>query len=402
MTRSLTNPRRRTGAGALALTLAVTLLAACSTSDDAGPSPAPPATSGAPTDPASPPGEATDPADGTASSTADAPPDIPSLAGSPEDITALTALGGWLSGGLVDGNHATVTDADDYLDVGLTIDVGWALAVAGGHEAEVAAIGQWVADPAQIAAYTGAVDGELYVAAVAKTALALMSDDLAGTLDPDLRHAGLREQLDQLQGRVQADGRLTDDSPYGDYSGPYGQALAVIALVKDGFDVAAPSGAVEYLVGAGCPEGGWPMTFTSPSDLEEVGLECVTDIDTTAVALQALAVVGGQEPVLEKHLGWLLNLQQTDGSWGVEGPSVNTTGVVVSTLAALRTSGAVDGAKLDIARVDGAVSAGRTWLRGAQNTDGGLPIGATGESDMRAGAQAALGLAGIGMSGLVG
>jgi hypothetical protein len=302
----------------------------------------------------------------------------------------------------VDGNHATVTTTDDYLDVGLTIDVGWALAVAGGYETEVTAIGHWVADPAQIATYTGAADGELYVAAVAKVALALMSDDLSGPLDPDVRHAGLREQLDRLEGRVQEDGRLTDDSAYGDYSGPYGQALAVIALVKDGFDVAAPNGAVDYLVGAGCPEGGWPMTFTSPGDLEEANPECVTDIDTTAVALQALAVAGGQEAVLETHLNWLLDLQQADGSWGVEGPSVNTTGVVTSTLAVLRASGAVDGARLDVGRVDEAVSAGRAWLRGVQNTDGGLPIGATGESDMRAGAQAALGLAGVGVSGLVG
>jgi prenyltransferase beta subunit len=138
------------------------------------------------------------------------------------------------------------------------------------------------------------------------------------------------------------------------------------------------------------------MMFSAPGDTEESDPECVTDIDTTAMAVQALAMAGGHDAEVDTHVTWLAGLQNPDGWWGLEGPSVNTTGVVVSALASLRARGT-----LGEGPVDAAIEAGAQWLANVQNADGGFPLGSAGGSDLRASAQAALGLARVGVADLV-
>jgi hypothetical protein len=308
-------------------------------------------------------------------------------------------LGDWLAGALTEGNHAvTAMDETEYPDQGLSIDAAWALVAVGGHGAEAGAIGAWLAEPAVLDAYTGAATGEAYAAATAKAALAFGTGEIAAGLPAGAAQAQVDALIAALQERRQEDGRLTDDSQYGDYSTPFGQALGVIALVKAGADVDGPDGPAAYLAAAACPEGGFPAMFTAAGEIDGPEAECVTDIDATALVLQALATAGGHDETIAASVEWLLGLQQDDGAWGLEGPSVNSTGLVVATLESLMANGALT----DPGAAGAAAKAGATWLVGVAGADGGLPVGASGASDLRASAQAALGLAGVGVPDLVG
>jgi prenyltransferase beta subunit len=325
----------------------------------------------------------------------------------PEESSATSAtrsaaagpLGDWLAANLTAGDHAVTVAGDEPLDdAGLSIDVAWALTSVGGHETEVAAIGRWLADPAHMDAYTGQAGGEIYAGAAAKAALAFQTAGIAAGLTDGEGQSKAAELAAVVEGRIQSDGRVSDESSYGDYSTPFSQALAVIALVKQARDVGGEEGPVAYLAASACPKGGFPAMFAGAGEIDGPEAECVTDIDATALALQALALAGGYDAALEANLAWLLSLQQPDGSWGLEGPSVNSTGLAVSTLAALVGSDAA----LDREAATAAAQLGVAWLEGVQNADGGLPIDASGDSDLRASAQGALGLLGVGIGNLTG
>jgi hypothetical protein len=281
----------------------------------------------------------------------------------------------WLADQLTDGTHMiTAYENESFDDVGLTIDTLWALTSTG---VAASAVGPWLADAAQVESYTGA--GEAVLAgATAKLALVLgtpgVDPGTAGTATPsDLETA--------LIGRLQESGQFTDGSSQGDYSNPIGQSLAILALARDGRLSGLPADPAAFLAAQACPDGSFPPAFTLAGAIDGAVEGCQGSVDSTALSLQALAVAGGQEAAVNGAKAWLLEAQGADGAWAdLDEPSVNSTALAAQALRDLDAD---------------AAGRGRSWLASVQNEDGGYPVGAEGESDARATAQAVPAVAGL-------
>jgi hypothetical protein len=136
------------------------------------------------------------------------------------------------------------------------------------------------------------------------------------------------------------------------------------------------SRAVDFLAISACPDGSYPSTYASAD-------ACLGDVDTTAVVIQGLTAGGGNETAQQGALDWLVTQQGADGGWSSYGsPSVNSTALAIGVL----------GSQTDPSAKEAAVNGWKT-LAGWQLPDGGLPAPGGTESDARATAQAALGLA---------
>jgi LPXTG-motif cell wall-anchored protein len=91
-----------------------------------------------------------------------------------------------------------------------------------------------------------------------------------------------------------------------------------------------PPAAVSFLAGTACPDGGFPQTFG--------GASCTSAVDTTAVAVQALAAAG-DGAAAKAGIRWLVGVQRVDGSFvdvASGEPNANSTGLAGQ---ALRTAG---------------------------------------------------------------
>jgi len=293
----------------------------------------------------------------------------------PEEVAERAAT--YLETALVDGTHAVgAYDGQEYDDVGLTIDILWARLAAGHRVAAVAPIVEWLASPEVVGPYTGEVEDGVYAAATAKTGLAFHASGLSEQL--------ASKQLATLMTLIAADGRLSDQSEFGDYSSPIGQALGILLLVT-GSEGEAAGKAAAFLASQQCEDGGFPVAYPDSGETA-----CESDLDTTALAVDALAVAGGQEEALTSAITFLAKEQGADGSWSsFGGPSTNTTAL------------AAEAVELDSAHAK-AASRAREWLASRQNDDGGLPVAGEGDSDPRATAQAVLALSGQGLLGVLG
>lgn len=235
------------------------------------------------------------------------------------------AAAGWLARQLTGGDHMeTVFDGTAYPDHGLTADVVLALDAGGVAQDRAAAATEWLADNA--AAYLGDGTTEAYAGAHAKLALVAQAqgEDPAAFAGVDL--------IARLSALRAPSGRFSDKSAYGDYSNGITQSLAVLALHRAG---GAPAGAVDYLAGTACPDGGFPLY------LEQA--PCASDVDTTGYAVQALVAVG-REPAAA--LDWLAGRQQANGGFPGSGPTsgvnANSTGLAATALAVGGRSAAAD------------------------------------------------------------
>ncbi len=117
------------------------------------------------------------------------------------------------------------------------------------------------------------------------------------------------------------------------YDGVWRQSFALLAQHTVGVKPAQQ--AVDWLVGQQCADGG----FASFRADTAVACDAKTMLDTnaTAVAVQALKALGGQDAVVKKGVDWLKSVQNADGGWAyVPGsPSeASSTSVVISALAA--------------------------------------------------------------------
>ncbi|MFE2040429.1 prenyltransferase/squalene oxidase repeat-containing protein [Streptomyces sp. NPDC059477] len=117
------------------------------------------------------------------------------------------------------------------------------------------------------------------------------------------------------------------------YDGVWRQSLALLAQTSVGIRPAAV--AVDWLTGQQCGNGGFAAFRAEP------GTDCDTktalDSNSTAAAVQALAALGDHEAATGKAVTWLKSAQNADGGWGYTpgGPSdANSTGVVIGALAA--------------------------------------------------------------------
>lgn len=115
------------------------------------------------------------------------------------------------------------------------------------------------------------------------------------------------------------------------YDGVWRQSFALLAQHTVGLKPAAA--AVDWLVGQQCADGGF-ASFRA-----DAGAACdaktMLDTNATAVAVQALKTLGGQDAAVKKAVDWLKSVQNDDGGWAyVPGsPSeASSTAVVISAL----------------------------------------------------------------------
>lgn len=159
-------------------------------------------------------------------------------------------------------------------------------------------------------------------------------------------------------------GRFSDDSAFGDFSNPLGQAFDIIALKRATGDV--PDAAVRFLLTAQCADGGFDDAYPASAKA------CSSNPDATGLALQALVAAGVTDAATDtscaagEALAWLRAHDAANGSYasGAVNPSAAASANVNSTAyAALGLTAAKAGTSAQVA-----------YLTSVQNPDGGLPI----------------------------
>ncbi|WP_344322535.1 prenyltransferase/squalene oxidase repeat-containing protein [Streptomyces macrosporus] len=117
------------------------------------------------------------------------------------------------------------------------------------------------------------------------------------------------------------------------YDGVWRQSLALLA--QDTAGVKPAGKAVEWLTGQQCEDGAFASYRPDPT--EPCTAETVADVNATAVAVQALAALGGHDERVEKAVEWLKLVRNEDGGWGYNpgAPSdANTVSLVIGALVA--------------------------------------------------------------------
>ncbi|WP_239084038.1 prenyltransferase/squalene oxidase repeat-containing protein [Asanoa ishikariensis] len=184
------------------------------------------------------------------------------------------------------------------------------------NRVDAAAATTWLAQPAVLAGYIG--DGtEAYAGATAKAALAVQ------VRGQNPASFGGVDLLARLRGLLGADGRFTDRSAFGDFSNAFSQSFGILALEPSG---GAPNSAVAFLAASRCTDGGFPLQFAQPV--------CDSDVDSTAMAVQAL-IAAGRRSDAAPGIQWLVSNQAADGSFAAFGTAnTNSTGLAAQALAA--------------------------------------------------------------------
>ncbi|WP_433687930.1 peptidase [Micromonospora carbonacea] len=300
----------------------------------------------------------------------------------PAGTTRAEAAAGWLARQLVDGERFEVVyDGVAYPDQGLTLDAVFAFAAAGVADDSGTRALAWVTRPDVRDAYVGDGATEAYVGATAKLALAVA---VRGGDPTDVGGVDLVARLNSLQSPT---GRFTDRSAFGDYSNAFSQSFAILALDRTAQGV--PAVAASWLAATRCADGGYPLLPAQPV--------CTSDVDATALAVQALRAAGRGADAAP-GLRWLLSAQGTNGGFANAAgtPNANSTGLAAQALRDGHRPLAWARARTFLAGLQ-VGCAGPPADRGAVDFDGGAfdP-----DTAARATAQAVLGLTGAGYAHL--
>ncbi|WP_330275365.1 peptidase [Lentzea sp. NBC_00516] len=292
------------------------------------------------------------------------------------------AAAGWLARQLVDGERFEADfGGEKFPDQGLTIDAIFAFAAARSSDTNAEKAITWLAKPEITTGYVGS-GTEAYAGAHAKLLLAAKVRHKNGNSfgGADLE-AGLR-------GLLAPSGRFSDRSDFGDFSNAFTQSLALLAL--DRTPGGTPAAARTFLAGTQCPDGGFPLNFGQTP--------CASDVDSTALVVQALRATGDSVNAAEGTT-WLVSKQNADGGFsvGANASNANSTGLAAQALAGHRPAAATQA---------------RQFLRslavgcpGAVADRGAIAYDATGFDQTtapRATAQAVLGLTGVKLANLDG
>jgi hypothetical protein len=289
------------------------------------------------------------------------------------------AAAGWLARQLVDGDHfETVFSGITYPDQGLTLDALFAFTAAGVASDSADKAAAWLAEPAVIANYLHYDDPAVsYAGAHAKLALA------AQVRGQDPTSFGGVDLIAGLTALQAPSGRFRDKLQTGDYSNGFTQSFAVLALDRW---QGAPKAAVDYLVGTQCPDGGFPLILEAAT--------CVSHVDATAMAVQALLAVDRTDPA-DTALTWLTGVQRPGGGFLDEKATgegnANSTGLAAQALRAGGRTAAADKATAFLRSLQVGCTAAEAD-RGAIAFD---QTGFTQASSLRASAQGVLGLVGV-------
>ncbi|PJE94682.1 hypothetical protein CUT44_29865 [Streptomyces carminius] len=117
------------------------------------------------------------------------------------------------------------------------------------------------------------------------------------------------------------------------YDGVWRQSVALLAQDTAGVEPAAS--AVEWLTGQQCEDGSFASYRPDPA--EPCTSKTTADTNATAVAVQALAALGGHEERVTRAVEWLRLVQNDDGGWGYNpggASDANSVSVVIGALAA--------------------------------------------------------------------
>ncbi|MFI7240913.1 prenyltransferase/squalene oxidase repeat-containing protein [Streptomyces qinglanensis] len=118
------------------------------------------------------------------------------------------------------------------------------------------------------------------------------------------------------------------------YDGVWRQSMALLAL--DGAEAVPARKAVDWLTGQQCADGSFTAYRAEPGKKCDPD-ETPADVNATALAVQALAAVGGRSDAVREGLEWLDSIQNKDGGWGF-GPhadsDANSTSLVIGALQA--------------------------------------------------------------------
>ena len=236
----------------------------------------------------------------------------PALASTAAAPTSGQAASGWLARQMVAGSHfVTVYAGVSYPAQGETIDAIFAFAATKSADAYGKRAITWLSHAGVLYNYIGS-GTESYAGETAKLALAA---EVRGINPARFGGVDLIARLGKL---LTKSGRYSDHSVYGDYSNAFSQALAIIALSRDG---GAPAKAVRFLVSSECKNGGFPLYFAQKT--------CVSDTDSTGMDVQALLAAGDRTAAV-RGLEWLIRVQRHDGGFLASGgtvPNANTTGL---------------------------------------------------------------------------
>ena len=300
----------------------------------------------------------------------------------PPTLSRSGAAAGWLAEQLVEGERfETVFDGVAYPDQGLTIDAILAFAAAKVADTHATAATAWLSQPEILTGYIG--DGtEAYAGATAKLALAV---EVRGGDPTDFGGVDLIERLRGLQA---ASGRFSDRSAWGDYSNAFTQAFALLAL--DRTAAGAPETGAVFLAATRCSDGGYPLYFGAA--------DCVSDVDATAMAVQALLAVDRTADAAPA-VTWLLSVQAADGAFSNDTgvPNANSTGLAAQALRAA-------GRPLAWFKARGYLVSLQVGCSGAEADRGAIAYTADGfdpTTAVRATAQAVPGLRGASLATLV-
>ncbi|MFD6416992.1 prenyltransferase/squalene oxidase repeat-containing protein [Streptomyces sp. NPDC060194] len=110
------------------------------------------------------------------------------------------------------------------------------------------------------------------------------------------------------------------------YSGVWRQSYALLAL--DTVGVRPAESAVSWLTGQQCADGGFASYRADTAKACDAKTE---DTNATAIAVQALSALGGQDAAVKKATDWLKSVQNADGGWSYNpggASDANSTGVV--------------------------------------------------------------------------
>jgi hypothetical protein len=286
------------------------------------------------------------------------------------------AAAGWLADQLVDGKFLRFAGTE-FAAPGLTIDAVLAFAAAGVAGDAAAAATGWLAEPAVVSGYVGDGTVEAYAGPHAKLAFAAQVQGL------DPATFGGVDLPARLLTLLDSDGRFSDRSEFGDFSNAFSQSFAILALA--GTPAGVPPEAVAFQLAAECPDGGFPEQFgTDP---------CASDVDSTAMVVQALLAVGADPTAA---VDWLAGQQHADGGFGSDAGNANSTGLAAQALRAAGRDGPAD-------RAVGFLLSLQVGCAGPDDQRGSIRTSAEADGDVpRATAQAVLGLVGTGLAELDG
>jgi hypothetical protein len=276
---------------------------------------------------------------------------------------------------LIDGHY--YESFPGYADFGLTIDAAFALAATGDEDPALQGIVAFLdsggQDPNGDTVDTWSGIGTPYASggSIGDEALLAM---VTGYNPRDFGGHDLIAALDASVCARASSGSNTSCAGAGNYTyatSVFDQSLGIMAQLRAG-QASEAQAPIQFLQSLSNADGSFPSLIPDSHD---------QDVDSTAMAVMALALVPGPAAAADVQSGvaWIASRQERNGGFpGASGDSVNSTGLAIQALT------------LEGAHYQPQIDAALGFLAAEQNANGGFNVAAAGQrgSDVRASTQA--------------